>query len=223
MDSRGGESDNGETDIRMRATSSRPFRSDRPSPRTPFRAVPDRSSDKTIPSQDVSTLNDIPSYLQVETRGQWTPARGLLKGSLCTAAAAAVLGAVLCGVTWVSPASTTAVWYDSITATLIMGTFNGMIGFLLAAILFPVMHRCSGLSGGLSTCVVVVLLALVIASKHLVLAALPEGWSELTLQGWEWVEPMTILATNCGAWLAIGLAVAMFRSGESILDYLGIA
>ena len=83
------------------------------------------------------------------------------------------------------------------------------------------MHRQSGLVGPACDGIVILLTIGAIASKHIVLASSGMDWAVVDINGAAWLNPMNIFFTNMGAWIGTFIAVFMFRSGDSIGDYLG--
>lgn len=167
------------------------------------------------------TLNDIPESWQESRSESWSVRKGMLRGIASTAIAAAILAGVLCLVTRVAPASTTVPWFESIIYSLVMATWNAIVGFGVCAILYAVMHRKSGLVGPTCDSVVILLTIGAIASKHIVLASIGMDWAIVDINGAAWLNPMNIFFTNIGAWIGTAIAVCMFRGGDSVRDYLG--
>ena len=74
----------------------------------------------------------------------WTPARGLLRGTVWTSLAGGVLGTMLRVVTYCAPPLT------------LHRVVNFVCGFLASGLLFSVMHRAAGMVSLPGTAVVVV-------------------------------------------------------------------
>jgi len=170
----------------------------------------------------VSTLDQFPESRHKRPADNWTPARGLFKGTVRCVITAGVLAAVMCLGTALSPSLTTLPAIDSIVYTIVIGAFHVMIAFIITAILFGVMHRASGVVGPTATLLVGLLTVAVVASKHLVLVTHEFEFGPESIQGWAWVHPQSILVTNIGAWLGLAIGIAMFRGGDTLWDYLGL-
>lgn len=168
----------------------------------------------------MGTLNEIPENLQDGRGASWTPGRGLLRGLQWTGVVTVVLAGVLCAVTGISPVITTIPWHVSVKMAIIMGAWQAILGFIIAAIMFACMHRFSGLVGTACNIAVVVFTIAVFAAKNLVLASLEVDWGPPTIQAWAWMHPLHIFTTNAGAWLGVAIAVVMCKDGDSLRDYL---
>ena len=142
----------------------------------------------------------------------WTPGRGLIKGTIWTVATSVVLGAVLCTITYyVGPLT-------------LRGLLNIAWAFAITWVLFVVMHRTAGMTSLPGTLIVVLLALLLFGARYLF------WWMYvLELEGVRVsvfylfhpsvvFEPRVTIFIHLPACAGIVLATAMCKDGDSILS-----
>ena len=162
--------------------------------------------------------SDLDKEPQRPAPGEWTPARGLLKGTIACLMAAVVPGVGWCAAAWHVPEATVVHLHEDAKVMLFLVVIGALVGFASAWILFAVMHRFSQMVGGLCPVSVVVVVILIVLAKQIVLAThgvkLPSG----SVIGWSWLEPVTVLKSNLGTWMGIAAAVYLFKDGASLTE-----
>ena len=154
------------------------------------------------------TINDIPDYLREPEKKGWTPGQGLLRGTVYTLIVAALLGAILCTVTYYVP-QLTCHWLLNIAS-----------GFLITWVLFVVMYRAAGMASNTGALVVILWACLILVAKYLALLmhllnAAP-GRGPL----WSSFDAAEMAAVSYPAWIGVLLAAFMCKDGDSTLHEL---
>jgi hypothetical protein len=167
-----------------------------------------------------SSARPRPGSAQLETV-EWTPLLGAIRGTMACGAASVVLAGLWYVVARYLPESSVAHLRDGVQESMGPLLITGRLGFVSAWVLFAVVHRASGLVGGICPVIVAFFVIVLTLVKQLVLVKygvkLPSGF----VDGWTWMEPVRVLKANIATWLGLILAIAVFRKGESITDLFG--
>jgi len=153
--------------------------------------------------------------------GEWTPARGLRRGTIGVVVAALVLGTLWCLLAWRRPDVVVAYKHEEAGVSIAMASAGGIVAFLLMWVLFSVMHRGSQLVGGLCPVIVVAAMLLMVFAKQATVAATPgvDTIDGLLVSGRAWLAPGRFLTSNVGVWIGMVMGVLAFREGDSLLDF----
>ena len=154
------------------------------------------------------TLNDIPDYLRGPEKKEWTPGQGLLRGTICTLIAAAVLGALLCTVTYYAPRLTFH-WLLNIAS-----------GFLITWVLFVVMYRAAGMASNTGALVVILEACLILVGKYLALLMHLLNTAPGTGPLWSSFDVAEMAVVSYPAWIGVLVAAFMCKDGDSTLHEL---
>lgn len=136
---------------------------------------------------------------------EWTWARGMRRATGWATLAALVMAAGLGVAARYWPILVLNVWVRLLLA------------FLVAWLLFAVVHRTAGMAGGPCTAEVVVLTAAVFLSQHWVFATygVPTVAGRL-ITGNVWFDPTMIMATESTACVGLVFAVMLCHDGGSV-------
>jgi hypothetical protein len=132
----------------------------------------------------------------------WTPARGLLRGTVWTSLAGGVLGTMLCVVTYYAPPLT------------LHRVLNFVCGFLATGLLFSVMHRAAGMVSLPGTAVVVLWAVLIFEARYVTVLTL----ADVPISSAALFDPAGIFRVNLMAWGGMAVAVFMCRDGDSAFE-----
>ncbi len=149
---------------------------------------------------------------------EWTPLHGILSGTTACVVVSAILAAGFCTIAYYNPLATIAQVTDGVRESLGSIIIGSLVGFVMAWILFAVMHRVSQLVGGLCPVIVLVMAILIVVAKQLVLVAYGADTNHGFVQGWAWMKPATFLTSNLGIWLGLIAAIAIFKEGMSLSE-----
>jgi hypothetical protein len=145
-------------------------------------------------------------------RDNWTPGRGLLRGTIFGLFATLVIILLLAPV---------AVYFPYV---LIMWPLRCAIAFVVAWILFSVVQRAAGMTGIPVTAAVLALVVLVLVSHHVIFAINGVPTRSGSATGMVWLHPLTLFLQNVAPLVAVGLCAAFRHRGddglEAILDIL---
>jgi len=153
--------------------------------------------------------------------GAWTPARGLLRGSLLTLLVGALLGAGWCILAWRRPDIVVTYHHEEASVPFILGAAGAIGVFLLMWILFATMHRSAMMVGGFCPVIVTLVMLLMLVAKQLSVAASP-GVSIIDgelVKGAAWLMPQRMLTSNIGPLIGIVFGIYAFREGDSLLEF----
>jgi len=141
--------------------------------------------------------------LNLGTKDNWTPGKGILYGLAAGVVAAAILGVGENILAWYAPGFAVNILVRNCAAVLTVW------------LLFNVVHGAAGMAGWACTAIVVVLTFLVAGAQHIAFA-LHGGPVRLgTVDGWVWCSLPVLVAMN--VWILPGVAfgVWMWRDGGS--------
>jgi hypothetical protein len=152
--------------------------------------------------------------------GEWTPARGIARGTIATAIAAALIATGLGLLAKSRPDVVVAYPHEDPSVPYIMGAAHAMVAFFMSWLLFAAMQRMAQMVGGVTVAIVVAGAVLIILIKQLVVAATP-GVSIMDgemIVGRAWLEPGRLIMSNLGWLIGVIASVYAFREGDSILE-----
>ena len=154
------------------------------------------------------TLNDIPDYLRGPEKKEWTPGRGLLRGTIYSLIVAAMLGAILCAVTYYVP-QLTCHWL-----------LNMASGFLVTWVLFVVMYRAAGMASKTGALVVILWTLLILVAKYLALLMHLLNTAPGTGMLWSSFNVVEMAGVSFPAWIGVLVGAFMCKDGDSTLHEL---
>lgn len=147
---------------------------------------------------------------EAATRDDWSPARGLVRGAVAGLMAAVMLAGLADWLAWRAPLLAANGWLR--TAASLGSMF----------VMFYVVHRASGMTGPPCTAIVVVLVALIAGSQHVVFALHGVPSTQGLVLGWEWCAPEIMLLMNIWTIVGIAFGVLLWRDGVSASSVVDI-
>jgi hypothetical protein len=140
-----------------------------------------------------------------ETEAEWTPGRGLLRALAWGGMACAVLLLLLDVLAWFAPLIVSNWW------------LRAAISFLVAVLLFAVVHRAAGMAGAACTGLVIGFCIVILLSQHFVFDVHGVLTARAVRVGGKiWLNPPVLFTVNVPALIGIALSVAFCHGGGTI-------
>lgn len=150
----------------------------------------------------VSPVDEPADLDQANRHDDWTPAKGLVRGSVRGSLVALVLVSLLASVAWYVP------------HVLLNPWVRGSLAFFIAWVLFGVVQRAAGMVGAHCSAIAIGLALLVMLSHHVVFAIHGVATGDGIAIGWEWFHPWALTLVNLTAMVGIAMCTLMRHRGE---------